>query len=97
MSIHDLQLHFSIRKLSVGVVSCLIGICFISSNQTVQADSMHIASNNKNAIISDSDSKPTGTIASKPNNEQNTVDSINNQRLLILLVNSPLPIPLKIS
>ena len=63
MNIHDLQLHFSIRKLSVGVVSCLIGICFISSNQTVQADSMPIASNNKSVIISNSssNSNPTET------------------------------------
>ena len=79
MNIHDLQLHFSIRKLSVGVVSCLIGICFISSNQTVQADSMPIASNNKSVIISNSssNSNPTETIASKSNNKQNIVDSNN--------------------
>ena len=76
MNIHDLQLHFSIRKLSVGVVSCLIGICFISSNQTVQADSMPIASNNKSVIISNSssNSNPTET---KSNNKQDIVDSNN--------------------
>jgi surface protein len=76
MNIHDLQLHFSIRKLSVGVVSCLIGICFISSNQTVQADSMPIASNNKSVIISNSssNSNPTET---KSSNKQDIVDSNN--------------------
>ena len=76
MNIHDLQLHFSIRKLSVGVVSCLIGICFISSNQTVQADSMSIASNNKSVIISNSssNSNPTET---KSSNKQDIVDSNN--------------------
>ena len=78
MNIHDLQLHFSIRKLSVGVVSCLIGICFISSNQTVQADSMSIASNNKSVIISNSSSNsnpnPTET---KSSNKQDIVDSNN--------------------
>ena len=59
----ELIQHYSIRKLSVGAVSVIVGSFFLASGQTVQADTMNdansaqIQSNNKSAESKTTDIK----------------------------------------
>ena len=60
----DLIQHYSIRKLSIGAVSVIVGSFFLASGQTVHADTLNDANsaqiqsnNNKSAESKEIDAK----------------------------------------
>ena len=48
---HDLVQHFSIRKLSVGAASVLIGLTFMQNNQQVKADTVKPNTDTQNTTV----------------------------------------------
>ena len=71
--------HFSLRKLSVGLASVLIGISFFSTSQTVKADTVtdQQASTVTNNVRS-SDTKENGNTVESGSSNDNQVNNVKN-------------------
>lgn len=75
---HDEKQRFSLRKLSVGLASVLIGVSFFEAGQTVKADTVNTQEKATSGVVQE-ESKQTGYNAHETNQNQEVAIKQNSQ------------------
>ena len=78
---HEQKNVYSLRKLSVGLASVIVGTCFfISNGQNVKADTVNIGEQHTSTVIQQDSSKTQDANSNKQNDQLNVSNSKNEQQ-----------------
>ena len=78
---HERKNVYSLRKLSVGLASVIVGTCFfISNGQNVKADTVNVSEQQATTVIQQDSSKTQDANSNKQNDQLNVSNSKNEQQ-----------------